>query len=89
MGRINATARQRSGLILWDSVRPGGFVVMATFAPDGPERCSGLSVCRYDADLLAAELGASFALVETLRHAHQTPGGAVQNFTYARFQRIA
>ena len=79
--------RARYMAILRASVLPGGFLVMASFAPDGPERCSGLPVRRYDADLLAAELGSAFALVETHRHAHRTPGGAVQNFMYARYQR--
>ncbi len=83
-----AADRARYLAILRASLRPGGFVVMATFAPDGPERCSGLPVQRYDAAMLGDLLGAPFALRDALRHAHHTPGGAVQNFTYARFQRI-
>lgn len=62
-------------------------VVIATFAPDGPERCSGLAVLRHDAESLAGEFGAEFRLEETRDHAHETPGGTVQHFQYARFSR--
>ena len=67
----------------------GGTLIMATFALDGPERCSGLIVRRYDAEGLATELGPGFELIETRREAHHTPGGTVQNFTWTRFKRIA
>lgn len=72
---------------LLTAVKPGGTVIMATFALDGPERCSGLPVCRYDAESMSAELGAGFALVETVADAHPTPGGSVQSFNYNRFVR--
>jgi hypothetical protein len=62
-------------------------VIIGTFAPDGPERCSGLPVCRYDAAGLGAELGRGFTLVETVADAHRTPAGAVQSFSYSRFVR--
>ena len=68
-------------------VKVGGTVVMGTFALDGPERCSGLPVCRYDAAGLGAELGEEFTLVETVPDAHRTPTGAVQSFSYSRFVR--
>lgn len=64
-----------------------GHVIIATFAPDGPERCSGLQVLRHDAQSVAGELGPEFRLEETRDHAHRTPGGAVQHFQYARFSR--
>ena len=72
---------------LRQTVKPGGAVIIATFALDGPERCSGLPVARYSAEMLAAELGSEFRLVEAMRHEHQTPWGAVQPFVYARFER--
>ena len=72
---------------LLDTVKPGGAVIIATFALDGPERCSGLPVARYSADSLAAELGAEFSLIEARRHEHHTPWGATQPFVYARFRR--
>lgn len=69
------------------AVPPGGHVIIGTFALDGPERCSGLPVVRHDAVSLGQILGGSFALVESRRHDHQTPGGAIQRFQFSRFQR--
>lgn len=71
------------------AVAPGGQVVLATFAPDGPERCSGLPVQRHDPASLARELGANWHLVDSRRDDHVTPGGAVQRFVTARFRRTA
>ena len=70
-----------------EAVRLGGTVIIGTFAPAGPERCSGLPVCRYDAAGVGAELGGGFTLVETVADAHRTPTGAVQRFYYSRFVR--
>ncbi|WP_096700420.1 class I SAM-dependent methyltransferase [Magnetospirillum sp. 15-1] len=67
---------------------PGATVVLATFAPDGPQKCSGLPVCRHDAASLAALLGPDFRLVEEARHEHVTPGGNVQKFQWCRFVRV-
>jgi SAM-dependent methyltransferase len=64
------------------SVRPGGYVLVATFADDGPTRCSGLPVARYSADALHHEFGSAFRLVENVREEHLTPSGTTQSFTY-------
>ena len=64
------------------AVRPGGFVLVATFADDGPTRCSGLEVARYSAEALHAELGAPFRLMASEREEHVTPGGVRQAFIY-------
>jgi SAM-dependent methyltransferase len=69
------------------AVRPGGRVVIGTFAPDGPERCSGLPVIRHDAGSIGVVLGPSFKLIESRRHDHLTPGGTIQRFQFSRFQR--
>lgn len=69
------------------ALRPGGHAIIATFALDGPERCSGLPVVRYDAERLAATLGDAFSLVETRRHDHQTPLGGIQHFQFSVFRR--
>jgi hypothetical protein len=69
-------------------LRRGGSFVLATFAQDGPEQCSGLPVQRWSAGGLAAELGPDFRLIESLRENHRTPGGVVQPFTWARFERV-
>lgn len=73
--------------VLERALAPGGHVVIGTFALDGPERCSGLEVARYDGAALAAAIGPSFELVETLRHEHLTPTGKVQAFTFVRLVR--
>ncbi len=69
------------------AVRPGGHVIIGTFALDGPERCSGLPVVRHDATSIGAVLGSSFELIESRDHAHQTPMGTVQRFQFSRFRR--
>jgi SAM-dependent methyltransferase len=71
--------------VLARALRPGGQVIIGTFAADGPERCSGLPVYRYDAAGLAAEIG--FSLEEALTHDHVTPAGKVQKFQYVRLIR--
>lgn len=71
------------------AVRPGGNVIIATFALDGPERCSGLPVIRHDAASIGAVLGPEFSLADSRRHEHQTPGGSTQRFQFSRFQRKA
>jgi trans-aconitate methyltransferase len=69
------------------ALRVGGHAIIATFAPDGPERCSGLMVSRYDANTLAAKLGDGFDLIDTRRHEHTTPWGSVQKFQFSTFRR--
>lgn len=64
------------------AVRPGGHVIVATFAPDGPEKCSGLPVKRYAADELHREFGPSFEILAHASEAHKTPWGAEQHFVY-------
>jgi trans-aconitate methyltransferase len=68
------------------SLRPGGHAIIATFAPDGPERCSGLPVMRYDAASLSETLGLAFELVGSRRHGHTTPRGATQRFQFSVFR---
>ena len=68
------------------AVRPGGHVVLATFAPDGPGQCSGLPVQRYSAQDLHAEFGSTFELVNHLDEHHVTPGGNLQHFVYCHFR---
>ena len=72
---------------LRSAVAPGGQIIIATFAPDGPEKCSGLPVQRHDSASLLAELGPEFTLVETRRETHHTPWDSTQAFQFSRFQR--
>ena len=64
------------------AVKPGGHVIVATFAEDGPAQCSGLPVQRYSATGLHAEFGAPFKLLRQEKEEHHTPSGAVQRFVY-------
>jgi SAM-dependent methyltransferase len=69
------------------AVRPGGFVIVATFAVDGPSRCSGLDVVRYSPESLQAEFGSDFELVDRVEETHHTPAGAEQKFMYCCCRR--
>lgn len=82
-------ARDRKSYVatLRKTLKPGGTAIVATFALDGPAKCSGLDVVRHDEQSIAAELGAEFALREVRREAHVTPGKAEQRFTYFRLER--
>jgi 2-polyprenyl-3-methyl-5-hydroxy-6-metoxy-1,4-benzoquinol methylase len=64
------------------AVKPGGHVIVATFAPDGPERCSGLEVVRYSPESLHHEFGRDFEVVNSTRETHHTPFGTEQKFIY-------
>jgi trans-aconitate methyltransferase len=69
------------------ALRPGGYAIIATFAPDGPDKCSGLPVYRTDAAGLARELGEAFTLVESRTHDHVTPQNSSQRFQFSVFRR--
>jgi SAM-dependent methyltransferase len=64
------------------ALKPGGHVIIGTFGPEGPVRCSGLDVIRYDATSLHNEFGKRFRLVESTKQLHQTPFGTTQQFLY-------
>ena len=64
------------------AVRPGGHVLVSTFGPEGPTRCSGLEVVRYDAESLHAEFGVRFHLLDSIKELHDTPFGTTQQFLY-------
>jgi ubiquinone/menaquinone biosynthesis C-methylase UbiE len=77
-----AADRQRYVEVVRRSVRKGGHVIVATFAPDGPERCSGLEVVRYSSESLHSEFGDDFEVVDSTRETHHTPFGTEQKFIY-------
>jgi 2-polyprenyl-3-methyl-5-hydroxy-6-metoxy-1,4-benzoquinol methylase len=64
------------------AVKPGGHVIVATFGPEGPTKCSGLDVVRYDPEALHNEFGSAFRLIEHRTELHQTPTDSTQQFTY-------
>ena len=83
-----ADDRQRYVVHLRQTLKVGGTAIVATFAPDGPEKCSGLPVRRYSPASLAAELGSDLALVDAVPYQHSTPWGTMQSFQYSRFTRL-
>ena len=85
----HAEDRARYVARLRTALRPGGAAIIATFAPEGPEQCSGLPCVRYSPESLQRELGAGFRLDEWLRESHETPFGTVQQFNYQRLTRTA
>src|SRR5207253_4021670 len=64
------------------AVRPGGHVIVSTFGPEGPTKCSGLDVVRYDEESLHKQFGVRFRLEESSKELHQTPFGTTQQFLY-------
>jgi SAM-dependent methyltransferase len=73
--------------VMDEALEPRGQAIIATFALDGPEKCSGLPVMRYGPESLSRELGQGFALLGQQRERHVTPTGVVQPFLYCHFQR--
>jgi len=64
------------------TVKPGGHVIVSTFGPEGPTKCSGLEVMRYDAESLHSQFGVRFRLIESSKELHHTPLGSTQQFLY-------
>ena len=64
------------------SVKHGGYVIMSTFGPEGPEKCSGLDVVRYDPEHLHGQFGKSFKMINSSTELHKTPMGTTQQFLY-------
>ena len=64
------------------AVKPGGHVIISTFGPEGPTKCSGLDVIRYDAESLHDQFGVRFRLVESSKELHRTPFGTTQQFLF-------
>lgn len=74
--------------VLQTALKPDGYLVLATFSEDGPDRCSGLPVRQYDVKTLQSYLGGNFELLEHTFYDHRTPGGKVQNFIYTLFRKV-
>lgn len=79
---VDPEARRHYVAAVRSAVKPRGHVLVATFAPEGPERCSGLDVVRYSAEALHDEFGAAFAKIASCSEVHTTPWGAEQAFMY-------
>lgn len=83
---VNETDQRRYLDLVNATLTPGGHVIIATFAEDGPEHCSGLPTARYSPSQLASVFGPSFRVVERVREEHQTPSGDTQPFTWLLLQ---
>ena len=70
------------------ALAPNGHAIIATFAPDGPEKCFGQPVQRHDGTSLHRLLGPAFRLINEQRHVHTTPSGVEQRYCYTLFQRV-
>jgi hypothetical protein len=75
--------------VLHSALAPGGWIVLATFGPAGPTRCSGLPAERYSAEAVTGLLGPGFRLVATDLEDHLTPAGQAQQFMYGLWRREA
>ena len=71
---------------MYRCLRPGAHAIIATFALDGPEKCSGLPIVRYDPERLSEVLGDRFSLVTHRKYTHHTPWGSSQSFQYSLFR---
>ena len=71
---------------LKNAIRPEGYLIIATFAIGGPEKCSGLEIVQYDSEKMIAELGDNFKLLEERKEVHITPYNKEQKFIYFLFQ---
>ena len=69
------------------ALAPGGYALIGGFAPDGPERCSGLPVVRRSGEQITALFGSAFRPVRTHAERHRTPSGVEQSFAYALLRR--
>ena len=78
------TPEQRAAYVrqVRKAVKSGGHVLVSTFGAEGPTKCSGLEVVRYDAESLHAEFGVRFQLLESVKELHETPFGTTQQFLY-------
>jgi SAM-dependent methyltransferase len=85
---ITQTGRSAYRDLMAGTLPSGGHAVIATFALEGPTKCSGLEVCRYSAESLAAELGGQFQLLKSVPESHLTPWGKPQAFQYSVFKRV-
>jgi SAM-dependent methyltransferase len=78
--------RERYRENLFRALRPGGHVIIGTFAPEAPPKCSGLPVQRYDLEALRETLGSEFELQRHKKELHVTPGGVEQMYLYCEFR---
>ncbi len=84
---VDEAARRQYVSQVERALKPGGHIILATFADDGPNRCSGLPAMQYSPEALSREFGEQFQLLESQREAHITPAGKEQRFVYCQLRR--
>jgi ubiquinone/menaquinone biosynthesis C-methylase UbiE len=84
---VNEEDRSKYVNVLKRTLVPGGHIIIATFAIDGPRRCSGLDTVQYDVESMCSQLGDEFVLLDKLDEKHITPGNKEQKFTYFMYRR--
>lgn len=84
---IDATDRRKYVSNATAALKPGGHLIIAAFAADGPQQCSGLNTARYTAEQLQWEFGDSFTLIDSVDELHTTPSGTQQKFLYCHFEK--
>lgn len=85
----NTEDRRRYVDVVNHALKPGGHLIVATFGPHGPLKCSGLDIVRYDPAKLHNEFGDDFVLIESFREIHRTPTGKEQDFIYLLLSKNA
>lgn len=78
----DANDRKRYVDVVKEAIKPGGHIIVATFASDGPDHCSGLPVARYEPESMHDEFGDDFQLLSSAHELHPTPFGTQQRFVY-------
>ncbi len=84
----DASDRRKYIDLLLRSLKPGGHLIVASFGLEGPQKCSGLDVVRYNPETMSAEFGGQFTLVDSLDETHNTPFGTTQEFIYCYFKKV-
>ncbi len=84
---VHEDHRQAYFDLLRQVIAPGGFALLAAFNLQGPDKCSGLPVMNYNADMLSSELGPEFQLVRTFDHTHTTPTGQPRPYVYGLWRK--
>lgn len=85
---VDELDRKKYCNVLETSLRPGGFMIIATFGPNGPTKCSGLEIVRYDPNSLLLTLGNSFKLISSQVELHRTPSDKTQEFVYCLLEKV-
>ena len=74
-------------ILVSKNISDNGCFILATFTDDGPEKCSGLEVCKYSEKDMENSFSAAFKVIESFKYKHLTPFGSIQNFIFSVFRK--